>query len=69
MQEGKLKSIEAGHLVEVGLADEADFPHKGRVDFADPRLNEGFLRRIARELHDEIGQALTAESFDAGSAG
>jgi RND family efflux transporter MFP subunit len=38
-REGKAKPAEAGLPVEVGLADEDSFPHKGRLDFVDTRLD------------------------------
>ena len=48
MQQGKLKLQAQGEKavpVQIGLSDEADFPHKGVVDFTDNRvdLNTGTL--------------------------
>jgi membrane fusion protein, multidrug efflux system len=53
MQEGKLKLQAQGEKavpVQIGLADETDFPHRGVVDFTDNRvdLNTGTLRFRAR---------------------
>ena len=53
MQEGKLKLRAQGEKavpVQIGLADETDFPHQGIVDFTDNRvdLNTGTLRFRAR---------------------
>ncbi len=53
MQEGKLKLQAQGEKavpVQIGLADESDFPHQGVVDFTDNRvdLNTGTLRFRAR---------------------
>jgi multidrug efflux system membrane fusion protein len=53
MQEGKLKLQAQGEKavpVQIGLADESDFPHRGVVDFTDNRvdLNTGTLRFRAR---------------------
>ena len=47
VREGKMKSrYESELTIEAGLADEDDFPHRGRVDFSDNRLdpNTGTLR-------------------------
>ena len=53
MQEGKLKVQAQGEKevpVQIGLSDEADFPHQGIVDFTDNRvdLNTGTLRFRAK---------------------
>ena len=53
MQEGKLKLQAQGEKavpVQIGLADEPDFPHRGVVDFTDNRvdLNTGTLRFRAK---------------------
>ena len=53
MQTGKLKLQAQGEKavpVQIGLADESDFPHRGVVDFTDNRvdLNTGTLRFRAR---------------------
>jgi multidrug efflux system membrane fusion protein len=53
MQQGKLKLQAQGEKavpVDLGLADEKDFPHRGVVDFTDNRvdLNTGTLRFRAR---------------------
>ena len=53
MQEGKLKVQAQGEKevpVQIGLADETDFPHRGIVDFTDNRvdLNTGTLRFRAK---------------------
>ena len=53
MQQGKLKVRAQGEKevpVQIGLSDEADFPHEGIVDFTDNRvdLNTGTLRFRAR---------------------
>ena len=53
MQQGKLKVRAQGEKavpVQIGLSDEADFPHEGIVDFTDNRvdLNTGTLRFRAK---------------------
>ena len=43
-------AADVGALVEVALPDERGFPHKGRLDFLDNRLDQGTATLRARAV-------------------
>lgn len=63
-QSGKRAGVaEEGTTIEVALPDETDYPHRGRIDYSDIRLDPGTSTLRARAVIDNPTGLFTAGMF------
>ena len=59
----RINSSLSGHAVEIGLQDEAGYPHSGHIDYAAPLVDSGTGTLAARGLFDNPSHVLRPGYF------